>query len=117
MMIWPPWLKKFGKTSGKRGTVGRAKHRDACGITYELHRPGRDRGLHRRLYLAGGLAGLTISGVEGLFPGGKQYPDLGRDDLDRRDRDEHRHVPERPRRGLPGRFHVPATGVRLPPRA
>ena len=80
---------------------------------HESHRPRRDRRLCRRVHRAGGLAGLALAGAEGLFPGREQYPDLGRDDLDRGDRDQHRHVPERPRRGLRRRFPVPATGLRV----
>ena len=49
-----------------------------------------------RLHLAGGLAGIAIQRVEGLFPGREQHPRLGGDDLDRRDGDEHGDFLERP---------------------
>ena len=69
------------------------------------------------MYRAGGLAGLAVAGPEGVFPGREQHPGLGRDDLDRRDRDQHGDLPERPGRGLQRRLHVPATGLRVSRRA
>jgi len=47
-----------------------------------------------------GLAGLAVAGLEGVLPGREQHPGLGRDDLDRGDRDQHGDFPERPSRGL-----------------
>ena len=70
------------------------------------------------VYVAGCTAlgawlGSRSQGLKGYFLGESNIPRLGRDDLDRGDRDEHCDLPERPGRGLQRRLHVPATGLRV----
>ena len=67
--------------------------------------------------LFGAYVGASSKGLRGYFLGGRRRAGAGRHDLDRRHRDEHRHLPERAEPLLPrgGRLHLPATGDRLHP--
>src|SRR5262249_23170525 len=80
---------------------------------HESDRPGRDRGVRRRMYGARGPARVELEGAEGLLSRWERPPGVGGDDLDRGDRDQHRDVPERAGSRLSGRPDLPTAPDRL----
>ena len=58
----------------------------------EPDRSDRHRDLHPGLYRAGRLAGVGHQGASRILPGRAEHPCLGRHDLDRGHRDQHRDV-------------------------